>query len=165
MSVLKSFVLALHTQAIAIMIAMILNLIGVDPITWLNAELWVRILVLISMLIPFYMMIALIEGRLLRHIAQWPFKAGWVLSIMIGAYVLTFAWTLRDPGVWRYFFLFHLPIGVAFKSILASEFTFPIQMLLGLSVVTPFMGLKLGYGLDDWLKRRKPTQKKNDHSV
>lgn len=165
MSVLKSFVLALHTQAIAIMIAMILNLIGVDPITWLNTELWVRILVLISMLIPFYMTIALIEGRLLRHIAQWPFKAGWLMTLLLSAFILTFAWTLRDPGIWRYFFLFHLPIGIAFKSILASEFTFAIQMLLGLSVIAPFLGLKLGYGLDAWLKSKKPIQKKNDRSA
>jgi len=165
MSVFKSFILALHTQIIAILMAMGLNVIGVDPIGWLSAELWVRTLAMILALVPLYLIIALIQGRFLRHITQWPFKAGWVMSIMIGAYVLTFAWTLRDPGVWHYFLVFHLPIGVTFKSVLASEFTFPIQMLLGLSVLTPFLGLKLGYGLDAWLKRKKPNQKNNDRSA
>lgn len=160
MKVLKSLLLAIHTLAIFFPVCLLLSHLGLNPFN-LHPDPRVRIGILALVLLALYLLSALILAHWLPKVREWPFKAGWVGILLILGYSVSFAWAQVEPNAWRVYFILNAPVGLSLKNLLASEFTFPIQLLLALTVFAPILGQKWGYGLDAWMARKTRARQKN----
>ena len=152
-NVLKTILLTLHTQIIINLFVFIFIQLGIKVFVFNEHNLVNSVLFALS-LIPPYFLFSLCLGLLKPKLLSLPFKEWSLLILLIGLYTLSFILSQSDFNQWRIYFIGHMPVAYMLRSWLPSDFDFTQQFLIGLSALTPALGLKFGYEISTWLNRR-----------
>jgi|GEM_PF-5659040 len=158
MKLLKSLLLVIHLQFMLDIFFLALNHLGVNVLSLFTGTHVVQLSLYSLVLFFVYLVSALVSSALFPTQRNLPKKAGIWFGLMFLSYSVLFALAQNDPMMWTYYLSLNFPLGIAYRSLLASEFTLSLQFIPLLSTLTAYLGLKLGFALMEWIQS-KPKKK------
>lgn len=159
MRFIKSFLFIFHLQVILDVFFLGLNHIGVHVLSFFSGT-WLLQLSLYTLILLFvYLGTAWVASMFFPAQKDYPAKAGIWFGLMFLTYSVLFALAQNDPFFWTIYLSVNFPLGIAYRSLLASDFSLALQFLPILSTLMAYLGLKFGFSLSSWFQTKQKKRR------